>query len=538
MVRKDGTDLHPIATTPAVEDAVSISPDGKFAAYASTAGVYTSNIWLTEIETGHTRNLTNQTGVTGIPESPSGFFAPSWSPCGQWIVFSSDRNTNWTGHDDGIGWEHTQNLSIYAIRPDGTGFREVYNDPAYTHGSPKFSPDGKRIVFYEMTLQDTWDARSAFNVNSMTNQIVSVDFATGTNKIQHTNSSGCKLYPQYVTKDNIGYLVKGGTNEGIRYTSKNTTGISGGMRSPAWSPDGKFVVYEKTDWTSRPLEKKLYSWDPAWEYRFIDTFPNLSPQGKLVYTSKQTSNSSIVTMNPDGSDYKLVFDVDQTNQVDMLGVAQGSAGAFQPSWSYDGEWITFGLGTWFQGRYSSKAWIYRVRANGSDYEQLTGNTTNSGFPSYSPDGSKIVYRVFLPEMGLRVLDLATRETTVLTTERDNLPWFSPNGEWVLFTRNVTDAAQGYFSNYEICVIRPNGSDLTVLTFSAANDAHATWTADGRIMWSTGMWGFQAEAATYDQLFQPYGNIMIMNVDGSNKTMLTNSMWEDSMPLYIPNSFMQ
>ncbi|KAF4304694.1 Six-bladed beta-propeller TolB-like protein [Botryosphaeria dothidea] len=538
MVRKDGTGLKPIAITPAVEDAVSISPDGKSAAYASTAGVYTSNIWLTDLETGDARNLTNQTGITGIPESPSGFFAPSWSPDGQWIVFSSDRNTNWTGHDDGIGWEHTQNLSIYAIRPDGTGFREVYSDPDYTYGSPKFSPDGKRVLFYQMTLQDTWDARSAFTVNSTTNQIVSVDFETGTNKIQHTNSSGCKIYPQYVTQDNIGYLIKGGTNEGIQYTSANATGISGGMRSPTWSPDGKLVVYEKTDWTARPVEKKLYSWDPSWEYRFTDTFPDLSPQGKLVYTSKQTSNSSIVTMNPDGSDYKLVFDVDQTHQVDMTEVASGGAGAFQPSWSYDGEWITFGLGTWFQGRYSNKAWIYRVRANGSDYERLTDNSTNAGFPSYSPDGSNIAYRVFLPEMGIRVLDLATRNTTVLTTGRDNLPWFSPSGEWVLFTRNVTDPAQGYLSNYEVCVIRPNGTDLTVLTHGAANDAHATWTADGRIVYSSGMYGFQAEAATYDQLFQPYGNLMIMNVDGSNKTMLTNSMWEETMAWYLPNSILE
>ena len=103
--------------------------------------------------------------------------------------------------------------------------------------------------------------------------------------------------------------------------------------------------------------------------------------------------------------------------------------------------------------------------------------------------------MFLPEFGLRVLDLNTRKTTVLTTGRDNLPWFSPDGDWVLFTRNVTDLAQGEFSNYQVCLIRPNGTDLTILTETAANDAHAVWTADGRIQWNSGMWGFQAEAAT-------------------------------------------
>jgi len=47
-----------------------------------------------------------------------------------------------------------------------------------------------------------------------------------------------------------------------------------------------------------------------------------------------------------------------------------------------------------------------------------------------------------------------------------------------------------------------------------------------------MYGFRDESAIYDNTFQPYGQIMVMNVDGSNKTMLTDSMWEDSMPLFV------
>lgn len=242
MVDIDGSNLRKVAATSAVEDAVSISPDGKYAAYASTRDVYTSNIWITSLETGAAHNLTNQTKVTGSPNSPSGFFSPIWSPDGKWIVFSSDINTGWTGHDNGIGWEHTQNLSIYAITPQGTGFRQVYCEPALSFGSPKFSPDGKRIVFYSMTLQQTWNARSSYNVNTTTNQIVSVNFATGLDRITHTNSSGCKIYPQYVTNNTIGYLLKGGPNEGIHYT--NGKKILGGMRSPSWSPDGKYVVYD------------------------------------------------------------------------------------------------------------------------------------------------------------------------------------------------------------------------------------------------------------------------------------------------------
>lgn len=74
----------------------------------------------------------------------------------------------------------------------------------------------------------------------------------------------------------------------------------------------------------------------------------------------------------------------------------------------------------------------------------------------------------------------------------------------------------------------------MLTSSGANDAHAVWTRDGRILYSTGMFGFQYECALYDQTFQPYGQIMVMDGgDGGGKRVLTDSIWEDSMPVYLP-----
>jgi hypothetical protein len=59
-----------------------------------------------------------------------------------------------------------------------------------------------------------------------------------------------------------------------------------------------------------------------------------------------------------------------------------------------------------------------------------------------------------------------------------------------------------------------------------------WSQDGRIIYSTGEYGFQYECALYDNTFQPYGQINIMDADGRNKQALTNSLWEDSMPLFV------
>lgn len=540
-VKVDGTDLKKLTDHIAVSDAAVFSPTNPniIAFVSSRRGANefgTTNIWTLNIATGALKNVTG--ALKFDPSKPHSYFRPSWSPDGKWLALSSDTGSDWRGHNLPVGWERTQESSIYIIRPNGTGWKKIASKPGFDDGSPTWSPDGKHVAFYETPVESTWGAHRPEGINSVSSQIVSVDVATG-HETALTSTPGFKVFPQYLSNTNVAYHVKGGQTEGV-YTTAGTfrSTADTGIRSPRYSADGSKMVYEKI--TMRPARANgtpLFSFDPAWNYRYIDVFPQLSADRKqLVYTEK-AMGSSIAIMNPDFSGYKRIYDP-ATSGLDLDMIKKGLAGAFQPTWSPDREWVAFGVGDWFFTRGMGPGRIARIKTDGSmdgHPEFLTDGSINAGFPSYSPDGKKIVYRVWSPKVqGLRILDLDTRQTTDLTTDPDNLPGWSPDGSKIVFTRKEVNPTDPNKFHYDVYTIKPDGTDLTRLTTPGANQGHAVWTYDGRIAYSSGVYGFRDELALYDNSFQPDGQNWVMNADGSDQHAITDTLWEEAMPTYVPN----
>jgi len=516
-VRLDGSGLEQLTNNSGFNDAASLSPDAKQLAFVSTRGSGSTNIWILDIKTRKLLNITNTSG-------PTGNFRPSWSPDGKWIVFSSDRNTEAdrnTKLDHAKGrWEHLLAASLYVVQPDGKGIRRLTPAGKFA-GSPKWSPDGKQVVFYELPVEDTFAARG---FGAPASQIVSVDVATGARKEQ-TSGPGLKISPQFLSAERIGYLAKVGQNQhgGLAFTT-GERGPDEWIRNPSWSLDGKSVVYQKFIYASRQ-NQPMFAKDPEFDLRFSGEFPTVSNTGKValspfgeIVANPRIDEIALSVMDLDGGNAKRIF-------------AEKTGAAFSPQWSPDGQWIAFGFGAFFLDRATKPAQLMMVRADGSERRDLTSGPINSGFPSWSPDGKRIAYRVWSQEEhGLRILNMEDGSVTKLTTDYDNFPMWSPKGDRIGFTRAGKNA-------FDIFTVRPDGTDVKQLTDAPGNDAHSAWSPDGQyIVFSSSRLGFRDEAPLYDGAPQPYAELFVMNADGSGQRPITDDKWEQGTPAWVPKAF--
>src|SRR5688572_28857718 len=176
-VRADGMGLERLTDDPAFDDQAALSPDGRSLAFVSTRTAGTTDIYILDLKTRTVRNLTN---------SPGGDFRPSWSPDGRTIAFSSDRGTK-LQRSAGT-WEQVHAASVYVIGADGRDLKKVSSEGPLA-GSPKWSPDGTRLVFYELAVADTFRARGLPDQSRVESRIVSVDLAAGT-RVEHASGPG------------------------------------------------------------------------------------------------------------------------------------------------------------------------------------------------------------------------------------------------------------------------------------------------------------------------------------------------------------
>ena len=158
-------------------------------------------------------------------------------------------------------------------------------------------------------------------------------------------------------------------------------------------------------------------------FRLLRTgiFPSYSSRGdRLVSNDRRAgSDNSVLVMDADGSRRRVIF-------------GDPKRSALAPVWSPREDRVAFGFGSFFpRVNGPAVADIAVMRADGTDLKILTDGSGNFGFPSWSPDGGRLVYRVAdSGRYGLSIVDVETRAVSVVTTGafHDNSPSWSPDGD--------------------------------------------------------------------------------------------------------------
>jgi len=224
---------------------------------------------------------------------------------------------------------------IYVVNGDGTGLRDLTNNPAWAAKDAAWSPDGTKIAFasrednLEECCHSIW---SLFVMNADGTHIHEVAAAT--------------------------YLSLDGSDE-----------------FPTWSPDGKQIAFNSSDSGSAGFS--VVNADGTDEHQVLKAQgfgPEWSPDGKeIAFVGVVNGIQEIEAFNPDGTDLRQVTH------------GPSVAGAI-PHWSPDSKWISYAVVT----DDGSGSVVHLIHPDGSDDHAL-GNPSVCQFAAvWSPDGRQMV----------------------------------------------------------------------------------------------------------------------------------------------------
>lgn len=117
---------------------------------------------------------------------------------------------------------------------------------------------------------------------------------------------------------------------------------------------------------------------------------------------------------------------------------------------------------------------------------------------------------------------------------DTMPNWAPDNEWIVFSSNRLHSTGE--RSFSLFLIRPNGTDLHVLLDTGIGGLamHAVFSPDGkRIAFTSDYAGVSAEPIAWPHAYQPYGEIFVIDVDGSGLTRMTHNAYEDGTPTWGP-----
>lgn len=252
-----------------------------------------------------------------------------------------------------------------------------------------------------------------------------------------------------------------GAQKPIRISPENTRNTCG-----YFSPDGHSLLYASTAGKEKPDEPtggyqrqgRNYRWEfpTGMEIFRIDGWQALAnPRIAMATSARPLTNND-------------VYDA-------------------ECSYSPDGKWIVYTHGA------GKDADIYVMKPDGSKQTRLTTADGYDGGPFFSPDGKRMVYRsdrkgndllqIFVSDIVFdadgNITGLANEKNLTNDNNVNWGPYWHPDGHHIIFATSRHGHA-----NYELYLIRDDGSHATRITYKDGADILPVFSPDGKyLMWT-------------------------------------------------------
>ena len=519
IMNSDGTERSKIEGTDGGRSPVW-SPDGTKIAFvnSSLAHIYPTIYTMNSDGTEITELAQQLSYLPGFrPSFPHANSDPSWSPDGTKIVFTSG--------DIGESFISIMNSDgSQRAKIKGTG-KEKFMTGAT---DPSLSPDGTKIAFVAPSLTHVNSSIYTMNLDGSEMIEITQQETFVSNSDPSWSPDGTKIAftseEQFFaeTPSTIGIINSDGTGR-IELPG------SGGGRTPSWSPDGtKLAFADVLSDGSDIHHPKIVVIGLEDEYQGIRSAatPTPSPTPTPISTPTPTPTPA-PTPTPNPAPITLLTNEEITkpgpNYLDE------GAKKHDPSWSPDGSKIVFSSARGCIGLFDEIEMcsdIYVMNSDGSDLTLLRHGASNAKDPSWSPDGKEIIFSQGKGggHSGLYVMNAdgtkqsdgwSSSEIWPTLMSQIHDPSWSPDGSKVLLTLEDRWSVGIY-------LVEPSTGDFNLLDSGLTMSKQPSLSPDGSKI---------AFSSYTDENYEIY----VVNADGSDLTRLTTSPLEsDTEPSWSPD----